>query len=498
MREQEHAACHYKHNHMTTLLYTHVTFGRNRREGTCPRWRPGLGRPQRPNKRFNRQSLRSTLIVAFIAVGFLECVLGAVLARCQDVPGSQATKNALQPLPLRESLESWYSHGNWTCANGSLYCQKYDEIGRDRNSIRWTKPLPANSEIVFDWREDGERCEGSVNPGFAINYDSASGTELDYQMANIAVRLHAPISNRNADSPPSGSWSSVSGAIKDYSKPVGEWNHSRIRCVDSRVQFWLNGSIVFDIDMEREPAEERDFRWQRMAIDNWANRERNGLYLSVICYHLNAKYGTLARIRSIGVRGLLPANELAKVEQLSPVSRFADLDWKKHDWFRQLVIPPDRLPKACRTLVPRSSFDPVVALANPGATSDKELIRVYSSYLYEEAVEDSDLTAMFVVTYQVNDLKSAVGRDTKVGDRHVRVSSRARITVTSWELASPEKAKSLYTNLAARKGKRGFRALGWRTDRCVTYLSATASVPEACFELFRMHLQRVNSMGTKR
>jgi hypothetical protein len=155
-----------------------------------------------------------------------------------------------------------------------------------------------------------------MNPGLGINFnvgipggslDSSYGAGIDYHVSGVDIRLHtrstsdtSPVTHRF------NSGFSTDWPVKDFSKPIGQWNHSRILCKASRIQFWLNGKQAFDIDMERPSDTGRD-HWSpamALAVDDWISRRKNGIYLSIIAPFSNELAVPRVEVRSIAVRQL--------------------------------------------------------------------------------------------------------------------------------------------------------------------------------------------------
>lgn len=180
-----------------------------------------------------------------------------------------------------QDFQGWKQTGNWTIAEGAFYCSRVVNSkgsNSSRNNLYYVAgKLPGDCELVFEWKESGETPGGKANgcgtghnnPGFGISHNiggfgyniggvgihSTYGAAIDYSLSGIDIRLHT----RSLDdaSPtlvgtPSGFLSK--GSWKDFSKPIGRWNRSRILCQGSKIQFWLNGNRAYDLDLASREA----------------------------------------------------------------------------------------------------------------------------------------------------------------------------------------------------------------------------------------------------
>ena len=59
------------------------------------------------------------------------------------------------------------------------------------------------------------------------------------------------------------------GPDKDLARPAGEWNEGRIVCKDTRIEHWLNGEKVVEIDYTRP-------EWIRV-VQQFQKRQRTDL-----------------------------------------------------------------------------------------------------------------------------------------------------------------------------------------------------------------------------
>ena len=125
-------------------------------------------------------------------------------------PGWQARDGALSPDPRK-----------------SLDIMTTEQFGDFDLSFEWRIAPKGNSGVMFHVTEDGERTYWS-GPEYQV-LDNSRG-EPPQQRAAALYDLYAP--------------------TKDVTKPVGEWNLSRIVVKGGKVEHWLNGEKVVEYDMD--------------------------------------------------------------------------------------------------------------------------------------------------------------------------------------------------------------------------------------------------------
>ena len=402
-----------------------------------------------------------------------------------DTSLAESPPKGFQALLSDKHLALWANQEDWQLQRGWLSCRKHTT---DKTAILTLKEqLPPNCELRFEWQASGRKPLNNACPGFALNYSSVDGTKVDYQVANIALRLGVGGIDRNFGELHTGSWSVVTSALWDFSKPIGQLNSGRIYCVDSRICFSLNGKVVFDVDLDKAARTEKN-KYLELAAENWKNRGKNGLHLQIVCYHVDSNLGPLARIRSLQVRELSQRQFRESMMQFRR-GECGRIDWEKHCWFRKLVIPRHIQSSLHIRLTVPGSFRPVHAITNPGATRDMDVIRCYTSDLYHDAIGESDIRAMFMARYRM-DSKPAIEKKVLADGRVVNIASAPIVTVTSWELTSASVARQLFSHLNGARAGNDMRVFVILNNVYVTYVSAPQSVSTACFEGVRLFLER--------
>ena len=221
------------------------------------------------------------------------------------------------------SLQGWKQGGNWKVTDGAFLCCDAGGVPSDLHYV--AASLPVDFELVLEWMED--RNDGpteGARAGFGIMYNATEqnnddnrnsiyGAAIDCYLPGMSVRLHT----RRVDDASPIEHQFVSGGgshcrYKDFSKPQGEWNESRILCKGERLLFRLNGNTVCDLDLPMEARQDSDHGPIRLVVDEWMKRTNRGVYLSIIApdkrsYIFPPKM-PVPRIRTVKVRSI-PASE---------------------------------------------------------------------------------------------------------------------------------------------------------------------------------------------
>jgi 3-keto-disaccharide hydrolase len=171
----------------------------------------------------------------------------------------------------------------WTIDDGCLKANRHPRITEDL----FTKQLFRDFELVFDWRVAPGANSGVkyriqdrvlLAPGFRgrfedlVNYSIRNrvtarpnhGQEyvvgFEYQILDNARNPDA----RNGTTHRAGALYDLVGPSKDVTRPVGQFNHSRLVVKGNHVEHWLNGVKVVDAELDSpEAAEHIAKRWGR-------------------------------------------------------------------------------------------------------------------------------------------------------------------------------------------------------------------------------------------
>ena len=118
-------------------------------------------------------------------------------------------------------------------------------------------------ELVFEWR-----IAALGNSGVFYRVPEGSApvrSAVEYQLADDARKPSQEFPDRR-----NGAVYGLYAPTADASKPVGEWNESRVVARGSQVEHWLNGVKVADYD-----ATSKDWS-QRVSESKFADREGYG------------------------------------------------------------------------------------------------------------------------------------------------------------------------------------------------------------------------------
>lgn len=114
-----------------------------------------------------------------------------------------------------------------TGKSGDLVTQ--DEFGDFELEIQWKVERGTNSGIIYR---------------AGLDEDTTWRTGPEYQLLD-----NVNGADRHKPSHLAGSLYDVVAAAKDVTRPVGEWNDTRIKVVGWHVQHWLNGVKIVDVDL---------------------------------------------------------------------------------------------------------------------------------------------------------------------------------------------------------------------------------------------------------
>jgi hypothetical protein len=152
------------------------------------------------------------------------------------------------------SLEAFeYAPGSWdTEKDGSVVCRMEktkDKKGNERikgMGYLWTKDEFSDFELSVEYKLSPGANSGifyrsdknnPVNRGLEIQLMDNEGFQKKANKVLPARKLNASFYDGVA---PKG----------DYSKPIGQWNHSNLICKGPMISFRLNGKLAFEINLD--------------------------------------------------------------------------------------------------------------------------------------------------------------------------------------------------------------------------------------------------------
>jgi len=241
------------------------------------------------------------------------------------------------------SLLGWKQSGNWRIIDGAI---RYSRVADVNNDLHCTRKIPGDCEIVFEWKEGGEiewQTTGNtkikkLNPGFAISYhageqfangglNASYGAAIDYYFSGMAIRLHThDIDDKWPSDNKYTSGFQTRWPSKDCTKPIGQWNRSRIVCKGSRIQFWLNENKGFDLDLRDKNGfnkDQKDHYITDLAVDGFLKLKSESLYLSVIGPYSDGIAKARVEVRYLAIREVVLAKQVPVTgkKQKSALSR---------------------------------------------------------------------------------------------------------------------------------------------------------------------------------
>lgn len=125
-----------------------------------------------------------------------------------------------------------------------------DEFGDFELSIEWKVNAAGNSGIMY-------RCDE--------NHDYPWQTGPEMQILDDSGHADGKHPKRRA-----GTLYDLAECAFDVCRPAGEWNHARVVCRGTRIEHWLNGFKVVDVDTASAQYQEAK------AASKWAKRTTHG------------------------------------------------------------------------------------------------------------------------------------------------------------------------------------------------------------------------------
>lgn len=160
-----------------------------------------------------------------------------------------------------ESSEHWRGYRSdsfpdgWVIVEGTLH--RADSAGDIITKQQFT-----DFEFSIDWRVEGPGNSGLL---FRVSKeeDATFMTGPEYQILNNDKHPNGSDPLKQA-----GANYGLHAPCCDMTRPEGEWNHARIRVINTHVQHWLNGEKIveyqlFSDDWERRVADSKFAQWPK-------------------------------------------------------------------------------------------------------------------------------------------------------------------------------------------------------------------------------------------
>lgn len=148
-----------------------------------------------------------------------------------------------------KTMRGWRTYQNkpqnsWEIVNGELV-SRFDTAHTLQHADLITEKQYKNFELALDWKVE-PRANGGILYMVNEKYDYAFFSGPEYQLLDDEWYLqneHIHASQR------SGANYDMDAPAADALKPVGEWNHTRIKVNNGRVEHWLNGQKTAEYEI---------------------------------------------------------------------------------------------------------------------------------------------------------------------------------------------------------------------------------------------------------
>lgn len=258
----------------------------------------------------------------FFVVAFLSLISDATLAEEEQPLNSAELENGFEVMFNGRDLRNWSNQGNWTVLDGAVTC-----IAPGGNLV-CERPVIFDPffELRFEWKviKGGNSlakkasfsgpADGGFYTEFRVTTLSESGSHGSivrqlgymahfYATAGGAVGLFGPEKVLSPDAPIGLSTSS--GPTKLTSRPIGQWNSSRIVWRGETFQHWLNGEKVTDFNfrpLEAEPPVVKTILARLENASSQALKDGMRVQLEVVDSPLMYRGIMLRRLRADAVR----------------------------------------------------------------------------------------------------------------------------------------------------------------------------------------------------
>jgi hypothetical protein len=185
-----------------------------------------------------------------------------------------------------ENLDGWRGFKSaapgkgWKITNGELTTPGHagdlisvEEFGDFELSLEWKVGKGSNSGIIY-----------RVGMNEAATYE----TGPEYQL------LDNVNSKENDGLHSAGSMYDVIAPLKDYTRPTGEWNETRIVVRGWKIEHWLNGEKIVDVDLASPEGQQLVSKSKFRLMPKFATLSRGHIALQ--------DHGDLVSFRRIKIR----------------------------------------------------------------------------------------------------------------------------------------------------------------------------------------------------
>ena len=182
---------------------------------------------------------------------------------------------------------------SWKVENGALLTRR--EQGKSAGDIITVGQF-ADFELILEWKMTGGNNSGVIYRA-TEQHDQVWQSGPEYQILDNASHLDGLNTLASA-----GACYAVFAPAKDATRPVGQWNQTRILAAGKHVEHWMNGEklLEYEVGSNRWKAHVKTSKFFPTAYgqSNWGLAEKGHIGLQ--------DYGGAIEFRSIKIR-LLPA-----------------------------------------------------------------------------------------------------------------------------------------------------------------------------------------------
>ena len=211
---------------------------------------------------------------------------------------SEAERSAGWRLLFDErSTDGWRGYrsetvpGSWKVENGSLLSRR--EQGKSAGDIITVDQF-TDFELVLEWKMTKGNNSGVIYRA-TEQHDQVWQSGPEYQILDNAAHLDGLNTLASA-----GACYAVFAPAKDATRPVGQWNQTRILAAGKHVEHWMNGEklLEYDVDSNRWKAHVKTSKFFPTAYGqgDWGQAEKGHIGLQ--------DYGGAIEFRNIKIRPL--------------------------------------------------------------------------------------------------------------------------------------------------------------------------------------------------
>ncbi len=239
------------------------------------------------------------------SVALVVLLLGVVQDGCAAEPNSlsaQEQQAGWQLLFDGQSTAGWRGYksqtvpDSWKVENGSLLSRREGDVS---SGDLITLEQFDNFELVLEWKMTRGGNSGVIYRA-TEEHDQVWQSGPEFQVLDNAGHLDGL--NRLASA---GACYAVFAPAKDATRPLGQWNQTRILAQGKHVEHWLNGEklLEYEIGSDRWQAHVKTSKFFPTAYgqDNWGLAEKGHIGLQ--------DYGGAIEYRNIKIRPVPPTHE---------------------------------------------------------------------------------------------------------------------------------------------------------------------------------------------